>query len=1506
MTEPVGSVLVAGGGIAGMQAALDLAEGGYFVHLVTSGASLGGRMAQLDKTFPTNDCAMCLLGPRMTECQSHPNIQIHTLTTLEALEGKPGHFRALLRRHPRYVDEKECTGCGDCAAVCPVEVPDEFNLGLSRRKAIHRPFPQAVPNKFLIDKRGKSPCQQACPSGVNPHGYVALVRQGKYLEAWRLIRRAVPFPIICGTVCHHPCETVCQRGSVDEPVAKSRLKRFVGEYVLRQVEDLERIIREDMEPPRPEKVAVVGSGPAGMACAYHLARRGYQVTVYEALPVLGGMLRVGIPPYRLPKDLLDAEIDLIRRMGVEFHSGVAVGPDLPLLKLFDMGFRAVFLGIGAHEPQFIGLPGENLAGVYHGVTFLRLANLGQPLRVGKQVAVIGGGNTAIDAARTALRLGAEEVTVYYRRSPEEMTALPEEVEEAREEGVRFVFLASPVAVLGDGRTRAPEDGHRGGEEGATGLRLIRNRLESTDARGRRRPVAIPGSEFEVPCQTVIIAVSQAPDQVFLADSGLTRTPLGTLVVDPLTLATNLPGVFAGGDAVTGPATVIGAMAAGREAAESIHRFLQGMDLRAGRSAPPLPEQIPPLELDTSTVARQRRVRPRKLEPAARVRGFAEVVLPYSEEEARREASRCLDCGICSECLQCESACQKNAIRHDDAPATLELEVGAVVLAPGFDLIDAATVPAYGHGVYRNVVTGQELERLLSATGPTGGHLERPSDGKVPRRVAFIQCAGSRDDGHAPYCSSVCCMYATKQALMIRDHHPQTEITVFYGDLRAVGKGFEKYVLAAEQRGVRYLPTMISTVKEDPATGNLVIRYWLEGRIHQEEFDLVVLATAAAPPTGAEALARAAGIALDEYGFAATDPLAPVKTSREGVFAVGGFTAPRDIPESVMMASAAGAAAGALLRDARGKMVKKKEYPPPLPVEGQPPRVGVFVCHCGTNIASVVDVEEVARTAAFLPGVVHAEAVLYACSQSHLARIRELIAEKGLTRVVVASCTIRTHRSLFQETLREAGLNPFLFEMANIREQCSWVHRDNPAAATAKAQDLVRMAVAKVARAEPLTLFTVPVVPRALVIGGGLAGMQAALSLAEQGFSTYLVERQDELGGMLRRLHSTLETGPVAPLLGDLRRRVMENPLIEVFTGSQVVEFSGHAGHYRTAIRLRDGRIRQLEHGALILATGAQEYGPTEYLYGEDPRILTRLEFEETLTFRPEQVTGVSMVAFISCVGSRTTGRQYCSRTCCSQAVKNALRVKELNPDVQVLVLYRDMRTYGIREAYYREARRRGVAFLRYRAEEPPRLGVTSSGQLMLTATDVQSGRRILVNPDLVILSTAAVPADGVAQLASLLKVPLDEHGFFLELHPKMSPMDLPSHGIYCCGSGHAPKSVSETIFQAQGAAARAACLLAKEELQAGGIVATVSEEKCAACLTCVRVCPYRVPFINERNVAQINPVQCRGCGTCAAECPAAAITLPGYRKDQLAAMLTDLFTDTPAQTHPAPAALRLT
>ncbi|MHB8945225.1 MAG: FAD-dependent oxidoreductase, partial [Bacillota bacterium] len=589
-----GAVLVVGGGIAGLQASLDLAQSGYVVHLVTREPSIGGKMAQLDKTFPTNDCSMCLLGPKMTDTLNHPNIVLHTLAEVTGLAGEPGRFTAEVRQLPRYVDLEACTGCSDCEAACPVELPDLFNQGMGQRKAIYRLFPQSSPNKYAIDKRGQSPCRMACPSGLNTQGFVSLIARGKYREAWELIRQEMPFPIICGTACHHPCEGVCQRGEVDDPVAISRLKRFVGDHVLNHLDEL---YPDGVPvPPRthPENVAVVGSGPAGLAAAYHLRRRGYGVTIFEALDVAGGMMRVGIPEYRLPKRLVEAEIDQILKTGIELRTGVAIGRDLDVDDLFAQGYGAVLLSVGAHAPQRIGIYGEDLKGVFHGVAFLRQVNLGERVNVGRRAVVIGGGNTAIDAARTALRLGAEEVTVAYRRSETEMTALPEEVEEAREEGVRFEFLTAPVRIIGSS------------DERVEAIECLRNALGEPGPDGRRRPVPVPGSEFLITADSVIIAVSQAPDHTFLHDTTLETTRGGTIIADPLTLATKLPGVFAAGDAVSGPATLVEAAAAGKEAAESIDRYLRGRDLRAGRTRRPRSEDAKRLDIDTTGTARRRR------------------------------------------------------------------------------------------------------------------------------------------------------------------------------------------------------------------------------------------------------------------------------------------------------------------------------------------------------------------------------------------------------------------------------------------------------------------------------------------------------------------------------------------------------------------------------------------------------------------------------------------------------------------------------------------------------------------------------------------------------------------------------------------------------------------------------------------------------------------------------------------------------------------------------------
>jgi len=1506
MNEKIGAALVVGGGIAGVQAALDLANSGIKVYLLERSPAIGGKMAQLDKTFPTNDCAMCIVSPKLVEVGRHLNIEILTNSELLSLEGNPGHFKATIRRYPRYVDLKKCTGCNDCTEVCPVLLPNEFNEGLDQRKAIYRPYPQAVPNTFLVTKRGTSPCKATCPAETSAQGYIALIKEGRYKEALDVIKEYNPFPASVGRVCNHPCEEKCNRAKLDAPVSICNLKRFVADWVYEHREELKETpdsgfrIPSEEEVERPKaRVAIVGAGPAGLSCAHHLSRMGYEVTIFEALPVAGGMMRVGIPSYRLPREVLQREIDEIIN-----HPKVQLKLNTPIRNinsLFEAGYSAIFLAIGAHEPQKLGIPGEEALGVHHGVPFLQGVSLaerygitegfedrfiiafGIPIapKVGEKTVVIGGGNVAIDAARTALRLGAKEVKILYRRSREEMPANSWEIEAAEKEGVEIQILTAPIEVL-------TEDGH------IKGIKCIKMELGEPDASGRRRPIPIKGSEFVIPADTMIAAVAQAPEISFLEEGhGLEVTEKGTFAVDPKTLATNRPGVFAGGDVARGPWILIQAIADGRRGALSIDRYLRGVPLLTPREEMPLPvvemskEEIDQM-VEEGKVNLTPRIRPPELPEKERIRDFREVELVYTEEQAKQEASRCLSCGICSECHLCVLACKREAIDHQQAPVDEVLEIGSVILSPGYSLYRAELSPELGYGRYANVVTSMEFERMLSASGPWGGHITRRSkDHREPKKIAFLQCVGSREK-ERDYCSSVCCMYATKEAMLAMEHLPGVEIKIFQMDMRAFGKGFDAYFERGKEKGIQYIPCRISGLEEDPETKDVIIRYEdLEGghRIREERVDLVVLSVGMAPLPDIRRLAQATGIELDSHQFCLTRDFEPTETTRPGVFACGAFTEPKDIPDSVIQGSGAAAKALSVIGEARGTLIKKKEYPPERELSAdEEPRIGVFICSCGTNIAGTVEVKEVTEFAKSLPGVIHAENTIYTCSADSLKLIQERVKEFNLNRVIVASCTPRTHEPLFRDTIREVGLNPYLFEMANIRDQCSWVHMGQKKEATEKAKELVRMAVACSKKLEPLHEIPRSLVRSSLVVGGGLAGMTSALHLADQGYPVFLVERERELGGRLKQIYFSGNGGDPQAYLRGLIKKIESHPKIEVLKGFQVIEHEGSVGNFKTKIaRLEGSEVRVIDHGTTIIATGGREYRGKAYLLGEDPRIITQEEFEKRLAEEDPFLAKTRSLVIIQCVGpwdEDPSRAFYCSRICCSVAIKNALRMKERYPQTSIIVLYKDMRTYGFKETFYTQAREKGILFIRFNDQRKPSVSL-SEGRLVVQVEDPMLHLPLTLSPDLLVLSEAVIPNEGSKELANLFKFPLTLDGFFLEAHVKLRPVDFASDGLFLCGMAHYPKSINETIAQAQAAAARASTILSQEVLQVGGVVAVVDGERCAACLTCVRVCPYGVPVVNERGEAEIDVAKCKGCGSCVAECPGRAIELMHYRDEQL-------------------------
>ncbi len=842
------------------------------------------------------------------------------------------------------------------------------------------------------------------------------------------------------------------------------------------------------------------------------------------------------------------------------------------------------------------------------------------------------------------------------------------------------------------------------------------------------------------------------------------------------------------------------------------------------------------------------------------------------------------------CSICEGVCENDAINFNQTPEKVQVKVGAIVLSPGYETFDPKLRGDYGYGTYENVVTSMDFERLLCATGPHEGHILRPSDKSHPHRIAWIHCVGSRQvtPGGNSYCSAVCCSYTQKQVILAKDHLPDMHATIFHNDIRSYGKDFERFYQRAEKLpDVKFIRSYVSIGHEDPVTKDITIRYaTTDGGVKEEEFDLVVLSVGLNPPAGAKQLAEKFGVELGPQGFCKVNPVNPLETTRAGVFISGAFRGPMDIPEAVMTASAAGALSGQLLKSRRGRLSTERVYPIEKDVSGEEAKVGVFVCRCGANIGRVVDVPGVVDYAKTLPGVCHAEESMFACATNTAKAISDTIRDKGLNRVVVAACTPRTHEPLFRDTLREAGINQYFFDMANIREHCSWVHSKEPTEATRKAKDIVRMSVARTSLLEPLEEYSLPVHKATLVVGGGVAGMTAALTLAEQGFQTYVIERAADLGGMARRLHFTVEGVDVQAYLADLKKKTYRHQLIRVITDARITDVSGYVGNFVTKVKSK-GRVQEIKHGAAIVATGADEYKPTEYLYGQDPRVMTQLELEEKIHAGDEQVRSARSVVMIQCVGCRQEDRNYCSRVCCSGAVKNALKLKSVNKEMDIYVLFRDMRTYGFNEDYYREASSQDVKFIRFEPQDKPVVqAVDEGGQkvLRVTATDLVLGKRLALDADAVVLAAAVVPSAGSEDTARLFKVPLSPDGFFQEAHVKLRPVDFAAEGVYLCGTAQYPKHLNEVIAQAYGAAGRALTLLTHDTVVASGSVCEVDENRCVSCGACITACTYGAISFHDTargKKATINSVLCKGDGLCNAKCPSGAVFLKHYTNEEV-------------------------
>jgi heterodisulfide reductase subunit A len=842
------------------------------------------------------------------------------------------------------------------------------------------------------------------------------------------------------------------------------------------------------------------------------------------------------------------------------------------------------------------------------------------------------------------------------------------------------------------------------------------------------------------------------------------------------------------------------------------------------------------------------------------------------------------------CRICEAVCQNKAIDLNQKEEKIEINVGAVILAPGLEPFDPKIREEYGYGTMQNVVTSMDFERLLCATGPYEGEILRASDKKHPHKIAWIQCIGSRQviPGGNSYCSAVCCTYTQKQVILTKDHDADAECTIFHNDIRSYGKDFERfYERTNNLPGVRFIRSYVSIGKEDPKTKNVSIRYSTpdEG-VKEEEFDMVVLSVGLNPPAHADVLADKFGIELESHGFCKTGEFNPMETTRPGIFVSGVFQGPTDIPESVFTASAAGSQIGEMLDYRRGNLTTERIYPEEKDVSQEEPRIGVFVCHCGANIGRVVDVPATVEYAKTLPNVVYAKEQLFSCATNCAKEITDMVKEKGLNRVVVAACSPRTLEPLFRDTVREAGINQYYYEMANIREHNSWVHSKEKTEATQKAWDILRMSVARSALLEPLQEFDLPVDKHALVVGGGVAGMTCALSIANQGHEVYLVEKEKELGGIARKIHHTLEGQDVQAYLNDLIKKVKEHLLIHVYSAATITETRGYVGNFVTTIA-HEGRTSEVKHGATVIATGAEVYKPEEYLYGENEKVLTHLELEEKIANNDEGVLNAGTLVMIQCVGCRNEERNYCSRICCQESIKNALKLKELNPNMDIYILFRDIRTYGFKEDYYREAADKNVRFIRYEPENPPQVEAVEEGGksiLRVMVPDPILGKIVALDADYIALAAAVIPAADTKDVANQFRVTLNPDQFFKEAHVKLRPVEFATDGVYLCGIAHYPKLLTESINQAYGAAGRVLTMLSHDIVVASGSVCEVDEKRCMGCGACAAVCTYQAIEMQDSKQgrkAVVNPVLCKGDGLCNTKCPTGAIVLKHFTDEEI-------------------------